>query len=77
MEPYAGDAAARRLAVLDAVAAETGCQPGQVMLAWMAAQRSPGVLPLIGTTRVTRYREAAQALNLELTAEQLTALDAA
>jgi aryl-alcohol dehydrogenase-like predicted oxidoreductase len=39
MEPYAGDAAARRLAVLDAVAAETGCQPGQVMLAWMAAQR--------------------------------------
>jgi aryl-alcohol dehydrogenase-like predicted oxidoreductase len=35
------------------------------------------VLPLIGTTRVTRYREAAQALNVELTGEQLTALDAA
>jgi aryl-alcohol dehydrogenase-like predicted oxidoreductase len=77
MEPYAGDAAARRLAVLDAVAAETGCRPGQVVLAWMAAQRSPRVLPLIGTTRVSRYREAAQALDLELTAEQLTALDGA
>ena len=52
MEPYAGDAVARRLAVLDAVAAET-------------------------TEKVTRYQEAAQALDLELTAGQLTALDAA
>jgi aryl-alcohol dehydrogenase-like predicted oxidoreductase len=77
MEPYAGQAAARRLAALDAVAAETGGQPGQVVLAWMAAQRSPRVLPLIGTTKVSRYREAAQALELELTAEQLTALDGA
>ena len=77
MEPYAGDAAARRLAGLDAVAAETGCQPGQVVLAWMVAQRSPRVLPLIGTTKVSRYREAAQALDLELTAGQLTALDGA
>ena len=77
MEPYAGDAAARRLAALDAVAAETGGQPGQVVLAWMAAQRSPRVLPLIGTTKVSRYREAAQALELELTAEQLTVLDGA
>jgi len=77
MEPYAGDAAARRLAVLDAVAAETGYQPGQVVLAWMAAQRSPRVLPLIGTTKVARYQEAAQALDLELTAEQRTVLNAA
>ena len=77
MEPYAGDAAARRLAVLDAVAAETGYLPGQVVLAWMAAQRSPRVLPLIGTTKVARYQEAAQALDLDLTAEQLAALNAA
>jgi aryl-alcohol dehydrogenase-like predicted oxidoreductase len=77
MEPYAGDAVDRRLAALDAVAAETGRTPGQVVLAWMAAQRSPRVIPLIGTTKVTRYREAAQALDLELTAGQLAALDAA
>jgi aryl-alcohol dehydrogenase-like predicted oxidoreductase len=77
MGPYAGDAAARRLAALDAVAAQTGHQPGQVMLAWMAAQRAPRVIPLIGTTKVTRYREAAQALELELTADQLASLDAA
>jgi aryl-alcohol dehydrogenase-like predicted oxidoreductase len=77
MRPYAGDAPARRLAALDAVAAETGARPGQVVLAWLAAQRSPRVLPLIGTTKVTRYQEAAQALDLKLTAEQIAALDAA
>lgn len=77
MGPYAGDAAARRLAAVDAVAAETGCQPGQVVLAWMAARRSPRVIPLIGTTKVARYQEAAAALDLALTAEQLAALDTA
>jgi aryl-alcohol dehydrogenase-like predicted oxidoreductase len=76
MRPYAGDAAARRMAALDAVAAQAGARPGQVVLAWMAAQRSPRVLPLIGTTKVARYLEAAQALDLELTADQLAALDA-
>jgi aryl-alcohol dehydrogenase-like predicted oxidoreductase len=77
MEAYGGDAAARRLAVLDAVAAETGARPGQVVLAWMAAQRSPRVLPHVGTTRVERYQEAARAMDLELTAGQLAALHAA
>jgi aryl-alcohol dehydrogenase-like predicted oxidoreductase len=77
MAPYAGDAAVRRLAALDAVAAGTGCQPSQVVLAWLAAQRSPKMIPLIGTTKVARYQEAAQALELELTPEQLAALDAA
>jgi aryl-alcohol dehydrogenase-like predicted oxidoreductase len=48
-----------------------------VVLAWMAAQRSPRVFPLIGTTKVSRYREAVQALELELTAGQLTGLDGA
>jgi aryl-alcohol dehydrogenase-like predicted oxidoreductase len=77
MAQYAGDAAVRRLAALDAVAAETGRQPSQVVLAWLLAQRSPRVIPLIGTTKVSRYREAAQALELTLTPEQLKALDAA
>jgi aryl-alcohol dehydrogenase-like predicted oxidoreductase len=77
MGPYAGEAGARRLAALDAVAAETGYKPGQVVLAWMAAQRSPRMISLTGTTKVSRYREAAQALDLELTAEQVAALDAA
>ena len=65
------------MAALDAVAAETGARPGQVVLAWMAAQREPRILPLIGTTKVSRYQEAAQALDLQLTPEQVAALDAA
>jgi len=77
MRSYGGDGAARRLAVLDSVAAETGARPGQVVLAWMAAQRAPRVLPLIGTTKVDRYQEAFRAMDLALTAGQLAALDAA
>ena len=74
---YAGEAATRRLAAVDAVAAELGARAGQVVLAWLAAQHSPQVIPLIGTTRVDRYEEAAAALDLKLTEEQLAALDAA
>jgi len=75
--PYAGEATTRRLAALDTVAAELGARPGQVVLAWLAAQHSPRVIPLIGTTRVARYEEAAAALDLKLTEDQLAALDAA
>jgi aryl-alcohol dehydrogenase-like predicted oxidoreductase len=74
---YAGEAATRRLAAVDAVAAELGVTPGQVVLAWLAAQHSPQVIPVIGTTRVARYQEAVAALDLKLTADQLTTLDAA
>ena len=74
---YAGDAADRRLAALDEVAAELGVKPGQVVLAWLAAQQSPRVIPLIGSTRVDRYLEASAALDLKLTDDQLARLDAA
>jgi aryl-alcohol dehydrogenase-like predicted oxidoreductase len=74
---YAGDAANRRLAAVDRVATELGIKPGQVVLAWLAAQQSPRVIPLIGSTRVDRYLEAAAALDLKLTDDQLALLDAA
>ena len=64
-----------RLAALDAVAADIGASPGQVVLAWLAARRSPSTIPLIGTTKVERYREAAVALDLRLTPEHLARLD--
>jgi aryl-alcohol dehydrogenase-like predicted oxidoreductase len=70
------DPAMKQLAVLDAVAAETRASPGQVVLAWLAARRSPSTIPLIGTTRVDRYRHAAAALDLELSPSQLALLDA-
>ncbi len=65
------------LKALDAVAAELGVKPGQVVLAWMAAQRSPRVIPLIGSTRADRYREASAAMDLQLTDEQVTRLNEA
>jgi aryl-alcohol dehydrogenase-like predicted oxidoreductase len=77
IEPYAGEAASRRLAALDTVAGQLGVRPGQVVLAWLAAQRSPQVIPLIGTTKVSRYEEAAAALELKLDDEHLGVLDAA
>jgi aryl-alcohol dehydrogenase-like predicted oxidoreductase len=77
MSAYAGDAATRRLAALDEVSAQVGALPSQVVLAWLFAQRSPQVVPLIGTTRVARYQEAVAALDLKLTDDQLAQLDAA
>jgi len=75
--PYAGDAARARLAAVDALATELGVLPSQVVLAWMLMRTSPRTIPLIGTTRVRRYEEALAALSLELTADQLAALDGA
>jgi len=72
---YADGPAPEKLAVLDAVAAEVGASPGQVVLAWMAGRRSPSTIPLIGTTKVDRYRQAAAALDLKLTDAQLARLD--
>jgi aryl-alcohol dehydrogenase-like predicted oxidoreductase len=77
MSGYAGESATRRFAVLDEIAAETGARPSSVVLAWMLAQDSPAVIPLIGTTKVARYEDAAAALDLKLTPEQLTRLNAA
>ena len=77
LRDYAGPTAIRRLAALDDVAARTGHRPGQVVLAWLLAQRSPRVIPLLGTTRLTRYREAVAALDLRLTDEQVDLLSKA
>lgn len=77
LDPYAGESADRRIAAVQQVAAELGATGTQVVLAWLLAQTAPRVIPLIGTTKVSRYLEAATALGIELSAEQLAALDAA
>jgi len=43
----------------------------------MLARTSPRTIPLIGTTRVRRYEESLAALSIDLSPEQLAALDAA
>ncbi|NLF04628.1 MAG: aldo/keto reductase [Actinomycetales bacterium] len=74
---YAGEHSVKQLAVLDEVAAAHGVAPSVVVLAWFLAQESPRRIPIIGTSRVDRWTALAAAIDLELSTEELTALDAA
>jgi aryl-alcohol dehydrogenase-like predicted oxidoreductase len=60
---------------VDAVAAELGVKPGQVALAWLVAQ-GDDIAPIPGTKRVGYLEENVAADAVELSADQLTALDA-
>jgi aryl-alcohol dehydrogenase-like predicted oxidoreductase len=58
-----------------AVAAARGVPPAQVALAWVAGR--PGVTaPIVGATRPQHLEDAVAALDLELTAEEVAALEA-
>lgn len=72
-EQYRGADTDARLAALRAVAIETGFSPNQVILAWMM-QGDPAVLPLIAASTEAQLKENIDALNLQLTAEQLARL---
>ncbi len=65
-------------AVVDAVAkvaAARGVSPGEVALAWIL--QAPGVTaPIIGTTKLKHLDEAIKGLDLELTAEEVAAMEA-
>ena len=70
------DKGRRVLAALDAVAADAGASPAQAALAWTAAQ--PGITaPIASATSVEQLEELMGALTLELTPEQIAALDEA
>jgi aryl-alcohol dehydrogenase-like predicted oxidoreductase len=66
----------RRLFALRAVAAETGATVNQVVLAWMMGGELP-VIPLVGASSVAQLEESLGAVDLELSAEQRSRLDAA
>ncbi|MGY4958854.1 aldo/keto reductase [Streptomyces nigrescens] len=61
---------------LDALAAEKGVSTGQLALAWVQ-HRGADVVPIPGTRRQKYLEENLGALTIELTAEELTAIDAA
>jgi aryl-alcohol dehydrogenase-like predicted oxidoreductase len=67
---------ARRLAVLDEVAAETGTNGNQVVLAWLTGG-NPTATPIVGVSTVKQLDEAVAGVSLELTAEQRERLDSA
>ncbi|WP_229074532.1 aldo/keto reductase [Actinoplanes sp. DH11] len=66
----------RRLAALDAVAAETGATRNQVVLSWIAGGKA-AVAPIVGVTTAAQITEALGARGVRLTAEQRTRLDLA
>lgn len=64
------------LAAMDSVAAESGATLAQIALAWLMAQ--PGVTaPIASATSAKQIEELLPAMGLQLSADQLTRLDAA
>lgn len=64
------------LAALDAVAAETGATLAQISLAWLAAQPSI-TAPIASATSTAQVEELLGSMDLTLTPDQLSTLDAA
>jgi aryl-alcohol dehydrogenase-like predicted oxidoreductase len=75
---FVGENFAKNLALVAKVkefAAQVGCTPGQLALAWVLAQ-GEDIVPIPGTKRRKYLDENVGALDVRLTAEQLAALDA-
>ncbi|WP_424535119.1 aldo/keto reductase [Sphaerisporangium viridialbum] len=65
-----------RFGAFEDVAKEHGVSPHQVCLAWMLA-KSPVLIPIPGSSRPETIRDSAGAVDLKLSPEELTRLDAA
>jgi len=75
---FQGENFARNLALagkVKAFAADIGCTPGQLALAWVLAQ-GDDIVPIPGTKRRKYLNENVGALAVRLTAAQLAAMDA-
>lgn len=64
------------LTLFQTLAAEKGATTAQVVLAWELAQK-PYLIPIPGTTKVERAKENLAAVELELTADDLSRMAAA
>ncbi|MDE3072233.1 MAG: aldo/keto reductase, partial [Pseudomonadota bacterium] len=75
---FMGDNFDRNLQLVEQVktlAADKGCSPAQLALAWVLAQ-GPDVLAIPGTGKRSRLDENLGALDLRLSAAELAAIDA-
>lgn len=63
------------LEMLHRVAAEKACTPGQVALAWMLCKK-PWIIPIPGSRKEARLRENFGSAQVQLSADDLAALDA-
>lgn len=75
-EVYDHPGTTRRLAALAGVAERHGVKPGQMVLAWLLAQR-PAIRPIVGVSSPEQLEEALAAAALDLDPEDLAALDEA
>jgi len=62
------------LNIVETMAAEKGCTPGQLALAWLLA-RGEDIIPIPGTKRIERLEENAAALDLSISREDVERLD--
>jgi aryl-alcohol dehydrogenase-like predicted oxidoreductase len=60
--------------LLKRVAAEKSATPAQIALAWLLAQR-PSIVPIPGTTKLSRLEENIAATEIELTKDDLREID--
>jgi len=75
---FQGDNFAKNLALVDkvkALAADKGCTPAQLALAWVLA-RDAHIVPIPGTKRITYLDDNMGALDTALSADELAAIDA-
>lgn len=74
-ETYATEAGKRKLAAAQNVARQIGATPNQVALAYLMCQKTT-VIPILGTGNPEHYQDALGSLQVELSDEQMAALDA-
>jgi len=76
---FSADARAANQALVDLlnrIATEKDATPAKIALAWLLAQR-PWIVPIPGTRRLERLEENLGALQVDLTTDDLTAIDTA
>jgi pyridoxine 4-dehydrogenase len=72
--PLAAGRLAESGSMLEAVANAHNATPGQIALAWLL-KRSPVMLPIPGTSKVSHLEENVAAVNIELTDKEFDSLD--
>src|SRR5262249_53944731 len=73
-DAYAGPDTEARLAMVKTIAAETGVTVNQVLIAWMLHCDYP-TIPLIAASDLQQLQENLDALDLQLSADQMQRLD--
>jgi aryl-alcohol dehydrogenase-like predicted oxidoreductase len=62
--------------LLEKIAAQKGATPAQIALAWLLAQK-PWIVPIPGSRKLERLDENNGAVNIELTADDLSEIESA